>query len=50
MRSYCAEGHLVLLGVDQLDIAKGVGRLTNHAGDAFISLLADPVGHLTAVP
>src|SRR5277367_3873144 len=37
----CTEFHLVLDCVDQLDIANGVRGLTNHAGDAFVSFLAD---------
>src|SRR6266851_318649 len=39
-------GHLVLGRVDQLDVAEGEGGLANHAGDAFISLLADTRGPL----
>ena len=33
-------------GVDQLNVAEGAGRLANHAGDAFVALLADAGGPL----
>jgi len=41
-----AVGHLVLNGVDQLDVAEGVRGLTNHTGDALVALLTDACGPL----
>ncbi len=38
------DGHLVLRGVDQLDVAEGAGRLLDLAGDAFIALGAEAGG------